>query len=158
MNDSNVCLATNWWQFWLHWRQWQINRMPEVVHRRGALVIVKCMRQYTENSPGGSTAKYTNLGGRREYTAQCWKPPSCQMNWNWPYWYCNWPYQFSNWLYQYRLQYTFRGKSMSIRVYAIADTHWVFFVFCFPRNWNHRFPSSHAAFHKFFPYQFLLRG
>ena len=32
------------------------------------------MRQYIENSPGYSTAKYTNVGGRRQYTTQCWKP------------------------------------------------------------------------------------
>ena len=32
------------------------------------LVVVQCMRQYTENSPGCSTAKYTDIGGRRQYT------------------------------------------------------------------------------------------
>ena len=32
------------------------------------------VRQYTENSPGCSTAKYTNLGDRRQYTTQPWKP------------------------------------------------------------------------------------
>ena len=32
------------------------------------------MRQYTENSPGCSTAKYTNVGCMRQYTTQCWKP------------------------------------------------------------------------------------
>ena len=34
MNDIKVCLATNWWQLWLHWRQWQIRRVPEAVHWR----------------------------------------------------------------------------------------------------------------------------
>ena len=51
--------------------------------------------------------------------------PSCQMNRNWPYRYRNWCT---------RLQYTFRGKSISVRVYAIDDTHWVFFGFSYPRN------------------------
>ena len=37
------------------------------------LVVAQCMR-YTENSPGCSTAKYTNVGGRRQYTTQSWKP------------------------------------------------------------------------------------
>ena len=43
--------------------------VPEV----GVFVVVQCMtmRQYTENSPGYSTAKYTNVGGRRQYTTQC---------------------------------------------------------------------------------------
>ena len=41
---------------------------------KGVLVVVQWMRQYTENSPGCSTAKYTNIGDRRQYTAQCWKP------------------------------------------------------------------------------------
>ena len=31
------------------------------------------MRQYTENGPGCSTAKYTNVGGRRQYSTQSWK-------------------------------------------------------------------------------------
>ena len=44
------------------------------------LVVVQCMRQYTENSPGCSTAMYTSVGGRRQYTTQCWKPLPCQMN------------------------------------------------------------------------------
>ena len=39
------------------------------------------------------------------------------MNRNWPYRYRNWPYRYT------RLQYTFRGKSIS--VYAIDDTHWL---------------------------------
>ena len=37
---------------------------------KGVLVVVQCTRQYTENSPGRSTAKYTNVGGRRQYTTQ----------------------------------------------------------------------------------------
>ena len=41
---------------------------------KGVFVAVQCMRQYTENSPGCVTAKYTNVGGRRQYTTQCWKP------------------------------------------------------------------------------------
>ena len=32
------------------------------------------MRQYTENSPGCSTAKYTNVLARMQYTTQSWKP------------------------------------------------------------------------------------
>ena len=38
------------------------------------LVVVECMRQYTENSPGCSTAKNTNVRGRRQYITQSWKP------------------------------------------------------------------------------------
>ena len=34
MNDIKAYLVTNWWQLWLHWRQWQISRVPEVVHWR----------------------------------------------------------------------------------------------------------------------------
>ena len=41
-------------------------------------------------------------------------------------------YQYCNWLYRY----TFHGKSISIRGYAIANTHWVFFGVSFPRNQN----------------------
>ena len=41
---------------------------------KGVLVVVQCMRQYTKNSPGCSTAKYTNIGGKRQYTIQSWKP------------------------------------------------------------------------------------
>ena len=37
---------------------------------KGIYVITQCMRQYTENSPGCSTAKYTNVGGMRLYTTQ----------------------------------------------------------------------------------------
>ena len=40
---------------------------------KGVLVAVQCMRQYTENSPGCSTAKYTNDGGRMQYTTHSWK-------------------------------------------------------------------------------------
>ena len=32
------------------------------------------MRQYTDNSPGCSTANYTNVGGKRQNTTLCWKP------------------------------------------------------------------------------------
>ena len=39
----------------------------------GVFVVVQCMKQYTENSPGCITAKYTNTGGRRKYITQCWK-------------------------------------------------------------------------------------
>ena len=38
------------------------------------LVVVQCMRQYTDNSPGCNTAEYTNVGGRRQCTTQSWKP------------------------------------------------------------------------------------
>ena len=41
-------------------------------------MIVQCMRQYTENSLGCSTAKYTNVGGGRQITTQSWKPFFCQ--------------------------------------------------------------------------------
>ena len=30
--------GNNWWQLWLHWRQWQINRAPVVVHWSGCKV------------------------------------------------------------------------------------------------------------------------
>ena len=38
------------------------------------LVAVQCMRQYTENSLGCSTTKYTNVGGRWQYSTQSGKP------------------------------------------------------------------------------------
>ena len=37
-------------------------------------MVVQCMRHITENSPGCSTAKYADTGGRRQYITQCWKP------------------------------------------------------------------------------------
>ena len=68
--------------------------------------------------------------------------PSCQMNRNWPYWYHNWLYRHRNWPHQYHnchigtLQYDFCRKSISIRVYAVAAMHWVFFGFSFQRIQN----------------------
>ena len=38
---------------------------------KGVLVVVQCTRQCTENSPSRNTAKYTYVGGRRQYTTQC---------------------------------------------------------------------------------------
>ena len=38
-------------------------------------VVVQCLRQYTENSPCCSTAKYTNVGGRRQYTLYSARSP-----------------------------------------------------------------------------------
>ena len=43
------------------------------------LVVVQRVRQYTEKqSLGCSTAKYTNVGGWRQYTTQSWKPLSAR--------------------------------------------------------------------------------
>ena len=41
---------------------------------KGIQVVVQCTIQYTENSPGCSTAKYTMLEAGGKYTTQCWKP------------------------------------------------------------------------------------
>ena len=153
MNDIKVCLATNWWQLWLHWRLWQISRVPEVVHWRGSLwrlwqisrvpevvhwrgslwrlwqisrvpevvhwrgvfVVAQCMRQYTENSPGCSTAEHKR--GRQEaihYTVL--ETPSCQMNHNWPYPYHNWPYGYTDYS-------TPSPVNQSLSVFMQSPTH-----------------------------------
>ena len=54
-------------------------------------VVVQCVRQYTENSPGCSTAEYTNIEGRRQYTTQSWK--ALLARWTVTH--------FSNWQYRY---------------------------------------------------------
>ena len=52
------------------------------------------------------------------------------MNHNWSYWYHNWPYRYTDY------STPFIMVNRSLPVYAIADTHWMFFGFSFPRNWN----------------------
>ena len=114
-------------------------------------VLVQCMRPYTENSSCCTTVKYTNIGGRRQYTTQCWKPPFLpdeplmtasvlQLIWyhNWLYWYHNWPYRYTDY------STPFPGKLISIRIYAINDSHWVFFRFSFQETRTETFSSSHA--------------
>ena len=96
------------------------------------------MRQYTDNSPGCITAKYINIGSRRQYTTD-WalEAPSCQMNRNWLYGYRNWLYWYRNWVVRYTDCSTPFAVNQSLtRVYAIADTHREFFMFSFPRNQN----------------------
>ena len=58
------------------------------------------------------------------------------MNRNWPYRYHNWQYQFCNWTYRYTDYSMPFAANQSLSVYVIVDTHWVFFSFSFPRNWN----------------------
>ena len=87
----------------------------------GVFVAVQCMRQYSENSPGCSTAKYTNVGVRRHNTVL--EAPSCQMNRNWLYRYRNWPYRYHNWPCQYTDYCTSFAVNRSLSESMQSRTH-----------------------------------
>ena len=96
------------------------------------LVTVQCMRQYTENSPGCSTAQYTNNTLKAGGNAPVLEAPSCQINRN-PlyryhnrlYWFCNWPYQYTD----YSTRFT-------VNWYLSESMQSLFFGFSLPWNRN----------------------
>ena len=112
MNDIKVCLATNWWQLWLHWRKWQISRVPEVVHWRRSYWLYG----FWDNTLRTVLVAVHQRWGQEAIHYTVLEAPSCQMNrnwlyryrnWryryhNWPYRHCNWPYRFRNWPYRHR--------------------------------------------------------
>ena len=105
------------------------------------LVVVQCMRQYIYNSPGCSTAEYTNVGGRRQYTTQSWKP------------------LLARWTVTDRIgtvtdcigtQTTVR-LSRKINLCVIEDTSLSVLLFFLPsKNGTDTFSLSHAKFQQFF--------
>ena len=135
MNDIKVCLATNWQPLWLHWKTLADQQSAWGSSLNGVLAVVQCMRQNTENSPGCSTAKFTNVGGRRQYTTHC------RLDRNWPYRYRNWPYRYRNWPYRYRLQYAFQSPT-HIECSSVFPSQ---------ETWTDTFSLNRAKFHQFFP-------
>ena len=82
------------------------------------LVVVQCMWQYTNNSPGWSKAEYANVGGSREITIQSWKALLAR-----------WAITDHN----HTLITVFLSWQIKL-LNTVADTHWVFYAFSFPRN------------------------
>ena len=94
MNDIKLCLATNWWQLWLHWRQEQ---------------SAEWLRQFNEGGPSGCTVWENTL--RTVLVAIQESKPTLEAGGNTrpgspflpdePYRYRNWAYRYRNWPYRH---------------------------------------------------------
>ena len=75
MKDIKGCLATNYRQLWLHWRQQQISRVPGVGHWRWSEWLYSVCDK-TEITAVQQSSSMLVL-----------EAPSCQINRKWPYQY-----------------------------------------------------------------------
>ena len=159
---SKYVLATNWWQLWLHWRQWQISKVSEVVCWIGSLhsvwdntlrTVLVALQQSRLHQRWRQEAIY--------YTVQ--EAPSCQIKRNWTYRYGNWPYRYRNWPYRYRnwpYRYTDYSTPSAVKHFhqsMQSPTHiecsWGFLS---QETGTNTFSSSHAKFQQFFPWSISL--
>ena len=156
MNDIKVCLETNWWQLWLHWRQWHISRVPGVVHWRGSLWFTVYETIHWEKSWLQSSKVHQRW--RQEaihYTVL--EAPSCQMNRNWPYRYRNCPYRYRNCLYRYTDYSTPFAVNPSLSESMQSPKHIeCSSVFPSQETGTNTFSSSQAKFQQLFTWSISL--
>ena len=160
MNGIKVCLATNWWQLWLHWKQWQISRVPEEVQGVPCGCTVFEVIHWEQ-----SWLQYSKVHqGRRQYNTQSWKPFLVR----WTATDCIGTVSDRIGTVTGRIGtqttvgYAFRGKSISISLCNRRHTLSVLCFFLSQEIAADTFFSSHAKFKQFPPlfssfFQFLLQ-
>ena len=132
MNDIKVCLTTNWWQLGFTLKTMADQQSAWGSLRKGSLwlysvwdntliTVLVALQQSTSTLKAGGNALLHSAGS--PFLPD--KPQLTQLT-------------------VHRLQYAFCGKSISIRVYAIANTHWVF-CFIHPHRPKTAWQRSHKA-------------